>query len=81
MGLGLVLAAVAGLLHCYIFYMESLAWTSRRVREIFGISVAEAQTTRLIAFNQGFYNLFLAAMTAVGIGLVILGYQVPGGGH
>ena len=64
----LVFAALAGLLHVYIFTMESLTWTSKRTRAAFGTTPEEAETTKLLAFNQGFYNLFLAIVTGVGIG-------------
>ncbi len=73
---GLVFAALAALLHVYIFVMESLTWTSPRTRAAFGTTAEEAETTKLLAFNQGFYNLFLAAVTAIGIVLIILGHRV-----
>ena len=63
----LVLAGLAALLHVYIFVMESFTWTSARTRAVFGTTEEEAQTTRLLAFNQGFYNLFLAIVTVAGI--------------
>ena len=56
----LIFAALAALLHVYIFVMESLTWTSARTRATFGTTAEEAETTKLLAFNQGFYNLFLA---------------------
>lgn len=63
----LIVAALAALLHVYIFVMESFTWTSARTRAVFGTTEEEAQTTRLLAFNQGFYNLFLAIVTVAGI--------------
>lgn len=72
---GLVFAALAALLHVYIFVMESLTWTSPRTRATFGTTEAEAETTKLLAFNQGFYNLFLAVVTGVGIIEVVLGHK------
>ena len=71
----LVFAALAGLLHVYIFTMESLTWTSKRTRAAFGTTAEEAETTKLLALNQGFYNLFLAIVTAVGIGAIELGHK------
>lgn len=70
---GLVLAAVAALLHCFIFYLESIAWTSPRARAAFGTTPETAEVTRPLAFNQGFYNLFLAI--AVFLGLALFGSQ------
>ena len=64
---GLVFAALAALLHVYIFTMESLTWTSPRTRKAFGTTVEEAETTKLLALNQGFYNLFLAVGVLVGV--------------
>jgi putative membrane protein len=74
----LVFAGLAGLLHVYIFTMESLTWTSRRTRAAFGTTAEEADTTKLLAFNQGFYNLFLAIVTGIGIAGVVLGYKAIG---
>ena len=77
--LGLVLVSIAAVFHAYVFVLESLQWTAPRTRRAFGIrSVQEAQTTRLLAFNQGFYNLFLAVGTAVGVLLVIAGAAATG---
>jgi putative membrane protein len=64
---GVIFAGLAALLHVYIWVMESFVWTSPRTRATFGTTEEEAQTTKLLAFNQGFYNLFLAIITAVGI--------------
>ncbi|MGE0219732.1 DUF1304 domain-containing protein [Mycolicibacterium sp.] len=63
----LVVAVLAALLHVYIFVMESLTWTSPRTRAVIGTTEEEAQTTKMLAFNQGFYNLFLAIVTAAGV--------------
>ncbi len=70
---GLILAALAALLHVYIFYMESIAWTSTRVRATFGLTEDEAAATKEMAFNQGFYNLFLAVVTGAGTAAYIAG--------
>jgi putative membrane protein len=70
---GLVFAALAALLHVYIFVMESLTWTSPRTRATFGTTPEEAETTRLLAFNQGFYNLFLAIVSGIGIAALATG--------
>ena len=64
---GLIFAGLAALLHVYIWTMESLTWTSARTRATFGITEEEAVATKELAFNQGFYNLFLAIITAIGI--------------
>ena len=69
---GLTFAALAAVLHVYIFALESLSWTSPRTRAVFGTTAEEAEITKALAFNQGFYNLFLAIVTAVGIARVAL---------
>jgi putative membrane protein len=69
--LALILAGIAALLHVMFFKLESLDWRKPRTWKTFGLeSQAEADTTAPLAFNQGFYNLFLAIGTAVGICLV-----------
>lgn len=76
---GLVLTALAAVFHGVIFYLESIAWTTPRARSVFGIgSVEEAETTRPLAFNQGFYNLFLGIIVLIGILLVIAGRSGAG---
>nr|MCH9700744.1 DUF1304 domain-containing protein [Actinomycetes bacterium] len=61
-----------------IFVMESITWTSARTRAVFGTTKDEAETTRLLAFNQGFYNLFLAVVTVVGVAVVCSGATAVG---
>jgi len=71
--LALIVAAVAGLLHVFIFVLESVRWREPSTWRTFGLtSQAEADTTASLAYNQGFYNLFLAIGTLVGIALVAL---------
>ncbi len=70
---GLTLAAFAALVHVYIFYLESVIWTSKKARAVFGTTAEEARITKALAFNQGFYNLFLAIAVAVGIVFFALG--------
>ena len=74
----LVLAVLAALLHVYIFVMESVTWTSPKTRATFGLTAAEAEQTKVLAFNQGFYNLFLAVVTAVGV-ILMIAEQRPAG--
>ena len=70
---GSVLAAIAALVHVYIFQLESIGWRSARARRIFGTTEEEARVTAPLALNQGFYNLFLAIDVVVGIVLVVAG--------
>ena len=74
----LVFAGLAALLHVYIFVMETLTWTTPRTRAVFGTTAEEAQTTKMLAFNQGFYNLFLAIVTIAGIAAMVMGHKAVG---
>ena len=63
-----VIAALAALLHVYIFLMESVQWSQPRVWKRFGVpDQAAADTTKPMAYNQGFYNLFLAIGAVLGL--------------
>ncbi|MDQ6657044.1 MAG: DUF1304 domain-containing protein [Actinomycetota bacterium] len=64
----IVIAAVlAALVHVYIFVIESLRFVTPSTMKAFGVrSAEEAQIMKPWAFNQGFYNLFLAIIAAVG---------------
>lgn len=69
-----VTAALAALLHVYIFVMESIQWTQPRVWKRFGVVDQDAaDTTRPMAYNQGFYNLFLAVGAMIGLTLFWVG--------
>ena len=69
---------LAGGIHVLIFCMESLWWTTPGVRARFRQAPEQAQATRLFAFNQGFYNLFLAVGVFSGFALVLGGLRVVG---
>ena len=69
---GLVFMGVAALIHVYIFYLESIAWSRPRTWKAFGVRTqADADTVRPMAYNQGYYNSFLAAGVIVGMLLVM----------
>ena len=65
--LGLVLSALVGLIHVYIFVLESLLWTKPQGRKVFRNSEEKAEMTKVLALNQGAYNLLLAAGIAWGL--------------
>ena len=75
---GMVFAVLAAALHVLIFYMESLAWEGPLARKTFGGTPEEARPHTFYAFNQGFYNLFLALQSLIGAALAALGYTVVG---
>ena len=66
----LVLAALAALVHVYIFVIESVQWEKPSTLRAFGMNAEQAAVMKPLAYNQGFYNLFLALEIAAGIGLV-----------
>lgn len=68
--IAVVLAALAALLHVYIWVLESFRWTEPATRKTFGTSESEAEITAPLAYNQGFYNLFLAIITFIGLALL-----------
>lgn len=71
-------AILAGAVHVLIFCMESLWWTTPQVRARFRQTPEQADATSLFAFNQGFYNLFLALGIFAGLALVLTGHPRVG---
>lgn len=74
-----VVVTLAAALHVAIFFMESVAWTRPSVWRRFGVAdQAAADTTRPMAYNQGFYNLFLAVGAVLGLILYGVGMHQAG---
>lgn len=63
-----VFAGLAALVHVYIFWLEALAFDTAG-RKAFGVSAEDAAIMKPWAYNQGFYNLFLAVGTGVGVAI------------
>jgi len=77
--LATVVVTLAAALHIAIFVMESVGWTRPAVWKRFGVATQEAaDTTRPMAYNQGFYNLFLAIGAIVGLILYGVGMHDAG---
>ncbi len=77
---GAVFAAIAALIHVYIFVLESVQWSKESTRRVFGVrSEADAELMKPLAFNQGFYNLFLAVGVVVGLILLLTGGATQAG--
>lgn len=70
---GIFAAVSASLLHLLIFWLEAFAWESPLARSVFGGSAEDARPHAFYAFNQGFYNLFLAIEVFLGAVLVVAG--------
>jgi uncharacterized membrane protein len=62
----LVFAALAALLHVYIFTMESLTWTSPRTRATFGTTAEEAETTKPACSHRVRQNISANAQIKAG---------------
>ena len=74
-----ILATVAAVLHVVFFALESVLWSRPAIHGRFGIASQEqADTIRPMAYNQGFYNLFLAAGIGGGLLLVANGQEPAG---
>jgi len=70
-------AFLAAALHVLVFCMESLWFMRPSVHKRFGAATtADAEARRLLAFNQGFYNLFLAIGIFAGLALLHTGNNV-----
>lgn len=62
-------ALLPALIHVYIFALESLFWGHPKTNRVFGVKPADVAVTKPLAFNQGFYNLFLAVAIFLGLHL------------
>lgn len=72
-------ALLAGLIHISFFLLESVLFERPNVWGRFGLASAEqASVVRPMAFNQGFYNLFLALGILAALLLVATGNPVAG---
>jgi len=77
--IGSVFAVLAAVLHVAIFRFESIAWSTPAVWKRFGVtSQADADVVRPMAYNQGFYNLFLGIGAALGVVLLATGVTEAG---
>jgi putative membrane protein len=73
-------AVLAALIHVWFFLMESVWFMQPRVYARFGLATAEqASIVRSFAYNQGFYNLFLAVGVGLGLAIAATGNPESGG--
>jgi putative membrane protein len=77
---GQVFALIAVLIHVYIFVLESVLFTRPAGYRTFGVAESDVAAVRPWAFNQGFYNLFLAIVGAIGLILLHAGSAPAGRG-
>ncbi|MBH0007924.1 DUF1304 domain-containing protein [Salinibacterium sp. UTAS2018] len=69
--LGSAFVFLAALVHLMIFFMESVLFHTPRVQQVFGVRPQDVDAVKPWAYNQGFYNVFLAL--GAGTGLVLMG--------
>jgi putative membrane protein len=68
---GSIAVGLAALVHVFIFWLESISWSAPTTWRRFGVgSQEEAETIRPMAYNQGWYNAFLAIGALCGIVLL-----------
>ena len=69
--LGAVFTGVAALIHFFIFALESVLWSRPSTWRRFGVrSQEDAEVLRPMAYNQGFYNVFLALGASISIVMI-----------
>ena len=59
--IAVALIVLVALLHVYFLVLEMFLWTKPLGMKVFRNSPEKAETTRVLAANQGLYNGFLAA--------------------
>ncbi|HEY4964203.1 MAG TPA: DUF1304 domain-containing protein [Candidatus Saccharimonadales bacterium] len=65
---GSVMISIAAIFHMYIFILESVKWSNPKTWKAFSLPSQEhADIIHSMAFNQGFYNLFLALGATIGV--------------
>lgn len=70
--IGAVCVGLAGLIHLFIFVLESVLWSRPTTWRRFGIhSQEEADVIRPMAYNQGFYNAFLTLGACAGLVMIL----------
>lgn len=62
-----LIALAPALLHVFIFWIETWGWGKPSSNRAFGVKPEEVETLRPWAFNQGWYNLFLAVAVLGGL--------------
>ncbi|GAA2648151.1 DUF1304 domain-containing protein [Paractinoplanes durhamensis] len=75
---GQVAALLAAVIHVYIFVLEAVLFPKPAGYKTFGVPESDVPAVRPWAFNQGFYNLFLAVIAAVGLILLHTGTAQAG---
>jgi putative membrane protein len=64
-----IIVGLVALLHIYFLVLEMFLWDKPAGRKAFGLTLEQAQSTKVLAANQGLYNGFLAAGLIWGLSL------------
>jgi len=67
--IALLLTLLVALLHVYFLVLEMFLWTRPLGLKTFRNTPEKAQTTQVLAANQGLYNGFLAAGIVAGLAM------------
>ncbi|TXK19950.1 DUF1304 domain-containing protein [Homoserinibacter sp. GY 40078] len=79
LGVGAGVASLAAGIHVYIWILESIRWGTEGTQRTFGVRTREeGEVLRTMAYNQGFYNLFLAFGAGAGVSLALSGLVEAG---
>ena len=73
-----IFVVLAALVHVYIFVLESVVFR-RSGHRVFGLREQDVPAARDWAYNQGFYNLFLAIGALLGVALSYSASAGPAG--
>ncbi|MDQ6685940.1 MAG: DUF1304 domain-containing protein [Pseudomonadota bacterium] len=71
-----IVVGLVALLHLWFLVLEMFLWTQPLGRRTFGNSVEKAETTKVLAANQGLYNGFLVAGLVWGLLLGDAGHSI-----
>lgn len=62
-----ILILLVAVLHLWFMVLEMFLWATPQGLRTFGMSAAQAESTKVLAQNQGLYNGFLAASLIWGV--------------
>ncbi len=71
-----IATALVAILHTYFMILEMFLWTKPAGRKAFKLTQEQAESTKVLAANQGLYNGFIAAGLYWGIYLGVAGMQI-----
>ncbi|RJG02183.1 DUF1304 domain-containing protein [Noviherbaspirillum sedimenti] len=71
-----IIVVLVALLHIYFLVLEMFLWDKSVGRKAFGLTLEQAQSTKVLAANQGLYNGFLAAGLIWGLSMGSAGMHI-----